>query len=129
MGRQREFDEEKVLEALQDVFWEHGFEGASYTQIMAATGLQKGSLYAAFGDKKSLYLKAISHYDKGTVGGAVSMLRNDELGGADRIGFLMDALISDAETRKGRWGCLLCNAATDMAPFDPDAETTDKSRC
>jgi len=123
MARKREFDEGKVMDALCDVFWEHGFEGASYAQIMAATGLQKGSLYAAFGDKKSLYLKAIGHYDQGAVSGAVSMLRNDSLSGQKRIGLLMDELIGDAETRRGRWGCLLCNAATDMAPFDADAET------
>lgn len=122
MARKREFDEETVLEALCDVFWEHGFDGTSYSQIMAATGLQKGSLYAAFGDKKSLYLKAISQYDKGTVSGAVAMLRDENLAGSKRIGNLMEALINDAETRRGRWGCLLCNAATDRAPFDADAE-------
>lgn len=122
MARQREFDEDKVLDALCDVFWEHGYDGASYSQIMAATGLQKGSLYAAFGDKKSLYLKAIGRYDQGAVSGAVSMLRDETLSGAARIGLLMDALITDAETPRGRWGCLLCNAATDMAPFDGDTE-------
>ena len=67
MARKREFDEEEVLEALCDVFWEHGYDGTSYSQIMAATGLQKGSLYAAFGDKKALYLKAIGRYDQQAV--------------------------------------------------------------
>lgn len=123
MARQREFDEEKVLDALCDVFWEHGFDGTSYAQIMARTGLQKGSLYAAFGDKKSLYMKAINRYDQGAVSGAVTMLRDKKLSGEQRIGFFMDALIEDAETERGRWGCLLCNAATDMAPFDKDAES------
>lgn len=122
MARKREFDEDKVLEALCDVFWEHGFDGTSYAQIMAATGLQKGSLYAAFGDKKSLYLKAINQYDRNAVSGAVAMLQDPNLSGSKRIGNLMDALINDAETRRGRWGCLLCNAATDMAPFDMEAE-------
>lgn len=123
MARQREFDEDKVLDALCDVFWAHGYDGTSYSQIMSATGLQKGSLYAAFGDKKSLYLKAIGRYDQQSVTGAVGVLRDTSLSGAARIGFLMDALIGDAETPRGRWGCLLCNAATDMAPYDEDTET------
>jgi len=123
MARQREFDEDKVVDALRDVFWEHGYDGTSYSQIMAATGLQKGSLYAAFGDKKSLYLKPISRYDQGAVTGAVAMLRDNKLSGEKRISLIMDALIQDAETPRGRWGCLLCNAATDMAPFDEDAES------
>ena len=62
MARQREFDEDKVLDALRDVFWEHGYDGTSYSNIMAATGLQKGSLYAAYGDKRALYQKALSRY-------------------------------------------------------------------
>lgn len=122
MARKREFDEDKVLDALRDVFWQHGYEGTSYAQIMAATGLQKGSLYAAFGDKKSLYHKAISRYDSAAVSGAIAMLRDDSLSGEGRIGLLMDALINDAETPQGRWGCFLCNAATDMSPFDPEIE-------
>lgn len=123
MARKREFDEEEVLEALCDVFWEHGYDGTSYSQIMAATGLQKGSLYAAFGDKKALYLKAIGRYDQQAVTGAITMLRDQSQTGEKRIGRLMDALVDAAETRRGRWGCLLCNAATDMAPFDAETES------
>jgi len=46
MGRPREFNDDDVLNALRDVFWEHGYEGTSYADIMAATDLKKGSLYA-----------------------------------------------------------------------------------
>ena len=122
MARHREFDEDKVLDALRDVFWQYGYDGASYAQIMAATGLQKGSLYAAFGDKKALYHKAIARYDGDAVSGAVKVLKDDTLSGEQRISRLMDALINDAETPQGRWGCLLCNAATDMSPFDSEIE-------
>lgn len=122
MARQREFDEDQVLRALTDVFWEHGYDGTSYAQIMKATGLQKGSLYAAFGDKRSLYLKAIEHYDVGYVSGGVKMLGDTNVSGKVRIGNLFDALIASAQTPQGRWGCLLCNAATEQAPFDVSTE-------
>ena len=122
MARPREFDNDKVLDALRDLFWEHGYEGTSYSQIMAATGLQKGSLYSAFGDKRALYLKALARYDAGNVSEGVAMLRNEGLSGADRINALMQGLVDAAETRTGRWGCLLCNAAIDQAPFNKPTE-------
>ena len=74
MARPREFDSDVVLTALRDVFWEHGYEGTSYANITAATGLQKGSLYAAYGDKRSLYLEAIGRYDQENVSDGVAML-------------------------------------------------------
>ena len=123
MARPREFDTEKALAALRDVFWEHGYEGASYADIMAATGLRKGSLYAAFGDKRALYLAGLAHYDAGHVSAAVSMLSNEEMSGAERIGAMMQSLVDAAETKRGRWGCLLCNAAVDQAPFDASTQS------
>lgn len=123
MARPREFDKDKVLEALRDVFWEHGYEGASYADIMAATGLKKGSLYAAFGDKRSLYLEALGRYDKENVSDSVAMLSNENLTGEERIAALTQSLVDAAQTKQGRWGCLLCNAAVDQAPFDKRTET------
>lgn len=122
MARKREFDEDKVLDALRDVFWEHGYEGTSYANIMEATGLQKGSLYAAFGDKRALYHKALQRYDMQVVSGAIKMLRNDTLSAKARIETLMEGPVQAAETRAGRRGCLLCNAAIDQAPTDKDTE-------
>ena len=50
------------------------------------------------------------------------MLRNEQLTGAERIAALMQSLVDAAETKRGRWGCLLCNAAVDQAPFDKPTE-------
>ena len=124
MARPRQFDETDVKAALRDVFWEHGYDGASYAQIMKATGLQKGSLYASFGDKRALYQHALSDYDANHVSPGVKMLRDEGRDGADRISDLFDSIVSAAGTRRGRWGCLLCNAAVDQAPFDGDVEKT-----
>ncbi len=124
MARQREFDEDKVLDAIRDVFWEHGYEGTSYANIMAATGLQKGSLYAAFGDKRALYQKAIARYDAQIVSGAVKMLRNENLSPHIRIKNLMNGPVEAAGTREGRKGCLLCNAAIDQAASDKETENS-----
>jgi len=122
MARQREFDEDEVLDALRDVFWEHGYDGTSYATIMAETGLKKGSLYAAFGDKRALYQKAIARYDAQVVSAGVQMLRNEKLSAKVRIENLMNGPVEAAGTRQGRKGCLLCNAAIDQAPTDKATE-------
>lgn len=122
MARPREFDSDKVLTALRDVFWEHGYEGTSYANIMAATGLQKGSLYAAYGDKRALYLEALGRYNQENVSDSVAMLSSANLSGQERIATLMQKLVDAAETERGRWGCLLCNAAVDQAPVDKPTE-------
>ena len=122
MARPREFDTEKVLASLRDVFWEHGYEGTSYADIMAATDLKKGSLYAAFGDKRALYHQALAHYDKENVSDAIAILLDESVPGEARIAALMQSLVDAAETKTGRWGCLLCNAAVDQAPSHQPTE-------
>src|SRR6185369_12537216 len=61
-GRPRSFDTETALERATEVFWRHGFQGASLAELTAATGLSKPSLYAAFGDKEALYLRCLQRY-------------------------------------------------------------------
>jgi AcrR family transcriptional regulator len=61
-GRPRSFDREAALDAAMQVFWEKGFEGASINDLTAAMGVNPPSLYAAFGDKESLFLATIEHY-------------------------------------------------------------------
>ena len=62
MARPQEFDTAQALSAAMHVFWRKGYEATSLADIMAATGLSKSSLYAAFGDKRSLFLAALSAY-------------------------------------------------------------------
>ena len=62
MPRPREFDEDEVLQKALDVFRARGFDGATLVELEAATGLGRGSLYGAFGDKRSLFLKALARY-------------------------------------------------------------------
>lgn len=64
MPRHREFDPEKALEAAMRLFWQKGYEGASYADLSAATGVARPGLYAAFGDKRTLFLKALDLYER-----------------------------------------------------------------
>jgi AcrR family transcriptional regulator len=62
MGRPREFDVEVALDAALDVFWRKGYEGASYTDLTKAIGVERPALYAAFGNKEALFRLALARY-------------------------------------------------------------------
>jgi AcrR family transcriptional regulator len=62
MGRHREFDVDKALDAALDVFWRKGYEGASYTDLTEATGVERPGLYSAFGNKEAMFRLALDRY-------------------------------------------------------------------
>ena len=63
VGRPRAFDMEKALQKALEVFWRKGYEGASLPDLCEAMGINKPSLYAAFGNKEQLFLKTIELYE------------------------------------------------------------------
>lgn len=118
MARPRQFDEDAVLRAVCDQFWNAGYAATSMQDLMRVSGLGKGSLYAAFGDKHELFLKALRRYveslDRGlrrsfdSAPRAIDALRS----------FLMGA-VGDPEGVSARRGCLLANSTTELASADP----------
>ena len=65
LGRPRSFETGKALDAAMKVFWCKGYEGASLSDLTKAMGINRPSLYAAFGDKESLFRKVLDRYDSG----------------------------------------------------------------
>lgn len=65
IGRPREFDVDEALDKAMEVFWEKGYEGASLTELTAAMGITKPSMYAAFGNKEQLFRRAVERYTAG----------------------------------------------------------------
>ena len=63
-GRPRQFEPDDVLQKVRTVFTDKGFDGASLDDLAAASGLNRPSLYAAFGDKESLYIRTLEHYGR-----------------------------------------------------------------
>jgi AcrR family transcriptional regulator len=62
MPRPRKIDTDTALEAALRVFWRKGYEGTSYADLVAATGVERPALYAAFGNKEALFLLALKRY-------------------------------------------------------------------
>ncbi|BFO10178.1 TetR/AcrR family transcriptional regulator [Serratia rubidaea] len=66
-GRPREFDDQEVIQAAREAFWQNGFEATSAQMLVECTGLGRGSLYAAFGSKEQLYHKALESYHQESI--------------------------------------------------------------
>jgi len=62
MGRPREFDEDAALEAAMRVFWEKSYEGTTMADLTGAMGINRSSMYAAFGDKESIFHRVMERY-------------------------------------------------------------------
>jgi TetR/AcrR family transcriptional repressor of nem operon len=121
MARPREFDEDEVREAIMHVFWERGYEGTTIQDLVAATGLLKGSLYGAFGDKQVMFLTALAHYDQTHIQAGVDMLRG-EGGMVEKIARMFDLVVESIKTDVYAGGCLLCNASIEMATVDKNVQ-------
>lgn len=65
VGRPREFDIDRALDQALRVFWEKGYEGATLPELTRAMGINRPSLYAAFGNKETLFRKAVERYEEG----------------------------------------------------------------
>ena len=116
MARPREFDEAAALGAAMNCFWAQGYEATSVRELASEMGITGASLYNAFGDKLSLYRRALDHYLERSVRDRVSRL--DGLPPFPAIRAFFDEVIERSVTDKKRRGCLLVNAALEMAPHD-----------
>src|SRR4051812_4655418 len=64
-GRVRQFDVDEALDRALEVFWARGYEGATLPELTAAMGINRPSLYAAFGNKEQLFRRALDRYQTG----------------------------------------------------------------
>ncbi len=117
MARPREFDEERVLDAVMDTFWRSGYEGTSAQALVDATGLGRGSLYAAYANKDGLFEQALLRYHK-RAQAHVDQLRQ-EGSPMTRLRELMTDIVEADLNAPEKRGCLATNSAVEMAGRDP----------
>ncbi|MGY4197326.1 TetR/AcrR family transcriptional regulator [Bradyrhizobium sp. USDA 4520] len=118
MARPREFDEAEVLDAASDIFWAKGYEATSTRDLTARTGLTSSSLYAAFGDKRGLFRRALEHY-LGRLREKMARLEATCSPGQAITGFFEDTIARTLDDALQR-GCMLVNSALEASPEDPD---------
>ena len=121
-GRPRSYDPEEALQQIMEAFWKTGYSGTSLDDLSAATGLNRPSLYAAFGDKRAIYLKALAHYRQlasGPIGEALSS------GGplCDVLMRVYRAMLSLYFSAEGEpRGCFVIGTATTEALEEPEIQ-------
>ena len=121
MARPREFDPEEALAKAMQVFWKHGYADATLPDLLAGMDLTRGSLYKAFTDKKTLFLRVLEKYDEQVVSDAVNLLTDSKQDGWSRIFALFD-MVADTIRSGDQRGCLLCSAIAGPAAIDQDIE-------
>lgn len=120
-GRPRSFDTEAAVERAMGVFWSHGYNATALPDLLRATKLSRGSLYAAFGDKHGLFLRALDRYI------ADALTRMDVELDSRRppvVGLraYLAGYVDRASGANGRRGCLLVATAMELAGRDTEVD-------
>ena len=118
MARSKEFDPQQALGAAVDVFWSNGFEKTSLDDLMAGMNVGRQSLYDTFGDKRTLYLRALEQYRDSTQAG---MRKLFDSGHSVRECFsaILFGICSESRADHER-GCLLLSANLERSAGDKD---------
>ena len=117
MSRPREFDNGVALEAAMQRFWADGFAGTSVRDLGDAMGLGQASVYNAFGDKRALFIQCLDRYLDANMRARVVRVENSLPPRQAIETFLMEIVERSLESRLG---CMLANAALEVAPHDPE---------
>ena len=121
LGRPRAFDCERVLTAAQEVFWAKGYDGASLDDLTEAMGINRPSLYGAFGDKKSLFLRVLDFFAEGIGSEAIRAFCNEcDIHKAVEQ-FFEVSLECQTHAGAAAKGCLLASAGSISAGSVPEA--------
>jgi AcrR family transcriptional regulator len=118
-GRPRGFITEEVLEKVRGVFWEKGFAAASLDDLAKASGLNRPSLYAAFGDKEDLYIATLRFYGERSIAPMDALMTSD-LPIEERVGRVYKAAIDIYTTPPHRPGCMIVSTAAVESPSHPE---------
>jgi TetR/AcrR family transcriptional regulator, transcriptional repressor for nem operon len=116
-GRPREFDAQKAAAAAAEVFWKQGYHATSIETLCDATGVLRGSLYGAFGDKHGLLVAAFENYADGAVARMKERLEAD-LPPQEALREALLHYTRVAASLAGRHGCFITNATLELLPGD-----------
>ncbi len=120
MGRPKEFEPEEALDKAMRQFWAKGYHDTSIRDLVERTGVNYYGLYGEFENKRGLFLAALDRYRDTIAAELIGELkRPGPLTEGLRRAF--DRLLELMKTPDGRVGCLMCNTAVELAPYDAEA--------
>jgi TetR/AcrR family transcriptional regulator, transcriptional repressor for nem operon len=115
----RQFDEQEVIAIALEVFWRKGLHDATMLDLAEATGVQRGSLYNAYGDKETIFLRAFDQYARQFLETAEHALSRGDDAGA-RLQNFLDVVIVNMTGGSPPRGCLTTRTALDAAMSSPE---------
>jgi AcrR family transcriptional regulator len=118
VARPREFDEAEVLLAARDRFWSTGYAATTLDDVVMATGLGKGSLYGAFGDKHQLFLRVFDEYCASVLDAVRRSLEGPDSEAYERLRSHVRAVARSTADDTARRGCLLAKGTAELASQD-----------
>ncbi|GAA2996436.1 TetR/AcrR family transcriptional regulator [Streptosporangium longisporum] len=121
-GRPRTFDREAALAVAVRLFWERGYEATSVGELSEAMGIRPGSLYAAFGDKRSLFREVVRAYGRSPAGAFVGLALEEEPTAYGAFARVLREAAATYPDPSHPAGCLTISAATNVTPQDADVE-------
>lgn len=124
MPRPRKFDETDVVTAARDEFWTRGYAATSVDDLTNVTGLGKGSLYGAFGDKHGLFLRALEDYVASALDGVRTELCDPAHSAYGRLARHIRAQARAIAADTSRRGCMIAKSAAELGAVDDDVERT-----
>jgi TetR/AcrR family transcriptional repressor of nem operon len=120
MARTKDFDPDEVLGSALQVFWQHGYEATSIGDLVERLGIGRASLYATYGSKHQLYLRALERYVRDRDAAVVERL--SQPGPVlPAVRGLVESYAEESAGAAGRLGCLVVNAAIERLPQDEAA--------
>ncbi|MCB1549521.1 MAG: TetR/AcrR family transcriptional regulator [Hyphomicrobiaceae bacterium] len=121
MPWEKQFNKDEALDKAMQAFWMHGYEATSMQDLVDCTGVNRGSLYATYGDKHALFLAALRSYDQrrrtmlGELEGRYSP--------REAIRRLFAGIVDEASPSGSNRGCFMTNTALELAAHDPEVKT------
>jgi TetR/AcrR family transcriptional repressor of nem operon len=118
MARPKEFRREVVLDKAMELFWTHGYEATSMSDLQRCMGIGRQSLYDTFGGKKEVFQESLERYLEG-----VKRYSESLLGAADglvAIRTYFDTAIRNQTRATPRRACMMFNTCAEVAPHDPE---------
>jgi len=121
MPWEKSFNEQDVIEKAMLVFWERGYEATSIANLIEGTGINRGSLYNAFGGKRQLFVQSLLKYDVETRRAFLAELESLD---NPRQAFkaLFDALVQQAQDDTKKKGCFLVNTSLEFSVHNEEIQ-------
>ncbi|MFG2357658.1 TetR/AcrR family transcriptional regulator [Streptomyces sp. NPDC048521] len=121
MARTKEFDPDAALQSALELFWRRGYEATSMADLVEHLGIGRASLYATFGSKHELYLRALDRYEQTGLTAIVRELSQPGPALPAVRGVVRRYAAEAADEQVRLNGCMITNTAAELAPHDPAA--------